>query len=445
MTTAKVDAPKPNSKRQVNRPWRTAGGIRIRPLKNKSGNYSFRVEVPESVSGQRILKQFKTPDEAESYAGLMTVQRLNNGLAGFSLDEHQRSLARKAFDSLRVAGLTDELLPDAVSFYLQHHRPIGGDIKIDELVERYIGEKEKEKLRPRSIKDLESRLGAFTRTFGERLAKNLTTADLQGWISDPEHSELTQRNYHVVVGGLLNFAVANKYLASSPLADVKKPKPEQKAPGILTLEQAKALLDAATNNPELELGWFVVCGLFLGVRTEELMKLKVDDVRLTEGFLHVGPHIAKKRRIRNINFSVETRINGKVTVLDPVTPWLSRLPAPASGMIAPPSCLNRFYKTLLSKAGIEDWPSNAMRHSYASYLYALTSNSAETCARLGHRRDDVLFEFYRALTTAKQGLAYFTMVPSSRKIVSLAAVGRSGSKRAEHNPLASSTQKLRSH
>ena len=415
--SANTKPPKAKAERQLNRPWRTPSGIRIRPLKNDSGNYSYRVEVPESVAGKRVLKQFKTVEEAESYAGLMTVQRMNNGLAAFNLDEHQRSFARKAFDGLAHAGLADDVLPDAVAFYIRHHRPEGGDILVRDLVDRYLAQKQQEKLRPRSIQDLESRLGLFGQTFGDRLVKNLSTTELQEWLLDPTHSELTQRNYHTVIGGLFNHAVTRKYLAVNPLADVAKPRPEHKTPGILTLEQVQALLNAALGNPELELGWFIVCGLFLGVRTEELLKLKIADVRLTEGFLHIGPHIAKKRRIRNVPFAVEVKVKGKMKKLDPVTPWLSRLSAPANGMIAPPSCLNRFYKTLLNKAGIEDWPSNAMRHSFASYFYALTSNSAETCARLGHRRDDVLFEYYRALTTAQEGMAYFSLLPTMKNVI----------------------------
>ena len=62
------------------------------------------------------------------------------------------------------------------------------------------------------------------------------------------------------------------------------------------------------------------------------------------------------------------------------------------------------------KAGFETWNANAMRHSFGSYHYALHEDSMWTSKELGHKaNDDVLFEFYRALTTKAQGEKYFSI------------------------------------
>ena len=112
--------------RQRLKPWRTSGGIRIRPLRNSSGAISYRAEIPESISGQRLLRQFKTPGEAESFAAAMQVQRENSGLAAFSITDRQRDDARRALDVLRP--LPDATLLQAAEFFVKHHRPLGGDV-----------------------------------------------------------------------------------------------------------------------------------------------------------------------------------------------------------------------------------------------------------------------------------------------------------------------------
>lgn len=399
-------------------------------MKNRSGTYSFRVEVPESVMGRRTLRQFKTTEEAESYAAVLLRQRMNNGLAAFDLDDTQRNHARKAFDLLAIKNCRAEDLETAVRFYLSHHRPEGGDVTVDKLMNDYIigkrngsTTKSQKPLRERSVADVEHRLGVFAKAFGSHLVKNVTKADVREWLDDPTHTAQTRRNYHTVVNGLFRYAICQKFAALNPLAEIPKPGADDREPGILTVEQTAQLLNAALEHPELELGWFITLGLFCGIRTEEIHRLTVDDIRLPEGFVNLNKSVTKKHRIRNVCFVVDTfeqltfltkggtsRTERHAMQLDPVTAWLSRLPAPASSGLKPRSFNKRFAK-LREYAAIDPWPHNAMRHSYASYLYELTDNAALVCARLGQKSESVLFEHYRALVRRGDGLKFFKLAP----------------------------------
>ncbi|MST94341.1 MAG: hypothetical protein EXS33_03550 [Pedosphaera sp.] len=424
---------KPNSARPKtlrHRPWTTPGGIRIRPMKNRSGTYSFRVEVPESVMGRRTLRQFKTTEEAESYAAVLLRQRMNNGLAAFDLDDTQRNHARKAFDLLAIKNCRAEDLETAVRFYLSHHRPEGGDVTVDQLMNDYlIGKrngsttKSQKPLRERSVADVEHRLGVFAKTFGSHLVKNVTKADVREWLDDPTHTAQTRRNYHTVVNGLFRYAICQKFAAINPLAEIPKPGVDYREPGILTVEQAARLLNAALEHPELELGWFITLKLFCGIRTLETQRLIMDNILLPEGFVNVKTAVTKVSHIRNVEFVVNTfeqltflakdgtsRTERHATQLDPVTAWLSRLPAPASSGLEPKGYNKRFAK-LRKYAGIDPWPQNAIRHSYASYLYELTGDATLVCARLGQKSDKTLFKHYRALVRRGDGLKFFKLAP----------------------------------
>ena len=113
--------------------------------------------------------------------------------------------------------------------------------------------------------------------------------------------------------------------------------------------------------------------------------------------------------------------------------WLQTFGASKSGPIAPIGIAKRFRKLVKAAsvkaasaappiAWLEKWPTNAMRHSFASYFFAKTSNAAETCARLGQRSDDVLFQHYRSLVRKTDAERFFELKPlvTDTTLVSLA-------------------------
>jgi hypothetical protein len=112
--------------------------------------------------------------------------------------------------------------------------------------------------------------------------------------------------------------------------------------------------------------------------------------------------------------------------LDPASAWLNRFAAPSNGRICPDGFRYKWMR-LLELCGwtqreksrdklrawkfLKPWPANALRHSFASYLYELTGNAPVVCSRLGHADDDLLFEHYRALTRKGSGLRFFSLTP----------------------------------
>lgn len=425
-----------------------ADGILIRELPAKSGTTYYRVEVPASVTGKRILKQFKSLAEAQAYCAFMQGQRKDQGLAAFALSESQRSIAQSCFQLLVENGLACGDLEPAVRLYLRHHRPESGNITIDTLMDLYLRGKQDgtatqggRPLQPRSLADVENRLGVFARVFGSKWVQEVKADDLCKWLGDSTKSRQSRRNYFTVLNGMFNFAVARKYAGSNPLAGMPKPaKPgdDERTIGILTIVDASALLNAAWMHPELELGWWVTLGLFCGVRVAELQRLSVSAVDLERGFVHIGAEVAKRRRVRNIDFAIDTfedvsvasadgtlRSERRVVRLDPVSRWLTVFPPPSNGRVCPDKFRSKWLR-LLELSGwthhdpktwrwtfLRPWPANSARHTYASMLYELTGNAALVSSRLGHHGADaaLLFEHYRGITKHGDGQRYFCLGP----------------------------------
>jgi integrase len=64
-------------------------------------------------------------------------------------------------------------------------------------------------------------------------------------------------------------------------------------------------------------------------------------------------------------------------------------------------------------AGIDPWPSNALRHSFGSYHLARYNDANKTALLMGHRSTDVLFNHYRNLVKAEAAEQFWTLAPAA--------------------------------
>jgi integrase len=71
--------------------------------------------------------------------------------------------------------------------------------------------------------------------------------------------------------------------------------------------------------------------------------------------------------------------------------------------------------------GIDRWPKNCLRHSYASYRLAAIKSAAEVALEMGNS-PSMLFNNYRELADEHDAKAWFAIAPKrSKKIVQFAA------------------------
>ena len=85
-------------------------------------------------------------------------------------------------------------------------------------------------------------------------------------------------------------------------------------------------------------------------------------------------------------------------------------PPAGPGTIGPKGMRKRFIR-LRDLAGIQTWPRNAMRHSFATYHLAHFQDIAKTAFELGHRSPDMQYLHYRNLVTHDAGQKWFAITP----------------------------------
>ena len=388
-------------------------GITIRRRSNTGGTISFRVECPISWFNRTTFKQFKTKEDAKWFIDSQLDQTAQHGQLANLLSAEQRLDAHNAYE--RISDLKVSLV-ECVDFFLKHAEPVTASTTLSELIAGYLEDSRKGKgtrsgrpLRNRSLQDLKNRLEKFAVSFGSKSPAEVRSLDIETWLDRDEWTLQTKRNYYRTLNTLFGYACRKGICPRNPMAGLSEPKPEEKAPEILTVAQCEKLLAAALKT-ENELGMlgYVVLGLYCGIRTAELNKLDWSAVDLEAGLVTISPAIAKARSIRN------------TTIPENAFEWLMQC-GNRKGLIVPSGFRKRFDQ-VRAAAGIEKWPVNAMRHSAGSYHYAMHEDAAKTAAFLGHAQDGVLFRHYRALTRKKNAEQFYSLLPvlrNHRKITKL--------------------------
>jgi integrase len=110
-----------------------------------------------------------------------------------------------------------------------------------------------------------------------------------------------------------------------------------------------------------------------------------------------------------------------VKIHETLAKWLAPYAA-HRGMATPNNC-RKMLEATRTAAGIKDWPSNALRHSFASYHLAHFNDAAALALQMGHTDVALVFAHYRELVRPKNAEKYWDLFPtaaSSKKIVAIA-------------------------
>jgi integrase len=383
--------------------------INLRKVKMGNGQRLWCVTWPKIGKG-RNRQFFKDKTEAETVLQQKLIEQENQGRSGLSFSERQRAEYLECAEQLQPFGVT---IRDAVTFYLPHLKASNRTCAAAELVDELLKVKEADGASERYLSDLRSRLTQFSDSFDGKSAAEITSPQIDEWLrslSDRETgkrlSPVTRNNFRRVLIVAFNFAKGRGYCVDNPAEQTAKAKEISAAVGILTVEETARLLESAA--PELVP--YIAIGAFAGLRRAELERLDWKEVDLLAGLIEVTAKKAKSARRRFAKIQPN------------LARWLQPY-ARESGNVAPPK-----YRELLDEArktaGIEQWPQNALRHSFASYHLARFNDAALLALELGHTNSNLVFQHYRQLVKPKQAERYWKIVPAvaSKKVVQFAAV-----------------------
>jgi integrase len=357
------------------------------------------------MKGCRLSRFFLTQAEAEAYAEARNREIRALGLRALELPDTLRHEAMKAEELLRPFG---KGILDAARFYCDHLEQTQKSAEITDLVERFLQDKELDRISQAHLRDLRSRLRRFAAHFKGRRVNQILAAEINDWLRLSSFTPANQLNFYRAVQNLFNYAIRRQLLIENPIKYVPKVRTPEGEIEIYAPEEMEALLIHAA--PDIVP--YLAIGAFAGLRSAELQRLEWKAVDLQSGYITVTADIAKtaSRRI--------------VPIASNLREWL--LPEANRYPEVLPKHLRNTFRTLArqacSKAGMR-WKNNALRHSFGSYRMAQNKNAHTTADDMGNS-PGVVHRHYRQPVTPEQAEKYWSIrpqQPESEKVIAMPA------------------------
>ena len=369
-----------------------------------NGKRFWQVVLPK-LGGGRDRRTFKDRKEAEGYLELAQIQIQNHGRAAMSISEALRSEAINCSEALQAFGKT---ISDATRFYVDHLNEMTRSQTVTHAVSELQSACKADGKSVRYLRDLKYRLGRFAEDFGPRHIATITTAEIDAWLRELNLGPVSRNTFRRRLVTLFKFAKTRGWCRSIPAAESTRVREVADEVGILTPKELTGLLSVAA---EETIPYWAI-GAFAGLRASELEKLEWADVN--------------KKHIRVRAKHAKTAARRIVDLQPNLRKWL--LPyGGKTGKIAPE---NLRVKLLADRKRSEEaglltrtWPSNALRHSYASYYLARFDNASKLALQLGHKGHDIIFRHYREVVTRQDAARYWKIEPeqSATKVIGFKA------------------------
>ena len=417
-----------------------------RPLEVHRGSVTVRIYAGNNQANGRTYKQFTlvhhdgTQRKRRNFSNLASAKREAELVATklarsegdvLRLTAADRAIYLQALDHLRpfsmplnvavldyvsaLKGLpAGASLKEAVDFFRRRNPAKLEARQVPQVVEELLAAKRSARLSDVHIRDLESRLGRFAKSFHMNIA-GVSGALLQKWLDQLDVGGRSKKNFLQAVGALFRFAIKRKYLPKEAIEEVEsveQAKVESVPIGIFTPEEMQELLTAA--RPEM-VPWLAIAG-FAGLRSAELQRLDWSEVNLAEGHIEIKASKAKTaaRRLAPLTENLalwlapHARKEGKVTRFES---WWNQVPKLVQR-------INEL-RTQRKVAAPFTWKHNGLRHSFCSYRLASIKNAAQVALEAGNS-PTMIFQHYRELVTPAQAGRWFGIQPeSASKVVPL--------------------------
>jgi integrase len=284
----------------------------------------------------------------------------------------------------------DASLFDALHHYVTYLDETKRSIPVGELFEEFLSVKQQDNVSRKYLADLRSKLGRFVNSFHDTLVCNLTVAQIEAWIRSLDIGTVSRESYRRNVSVLLEFGRRRGYLRANPATDVKiRWRPEGEV-SILTPDELRNLLSKCAQ----EIVPYVAICAFAGLRPSEAANLEWPDIHLDTMQIEVKARHSKTRRYR------------LVSIQPNLSEWLMRYRSDDGAIYYSRRKFREAYKL----AGINEWKTDILRHSYGSYRLPILKSADALALEIGNS-PDVIFRHYRRPMNEASASAYFDLRP----------------------------------
>jgi integrase len=159
----------------------------------------------------------------------------------------------------------------------------------------------------------------------------------------------------------------------NPMRKLQEPRLEHQEPEILTPEQMRACLAYCSEVRDHRLTAYLALGGFAGLRTEEILRQRWEDIDWEHGEIYVR----QPKRVRGWR-------PRHVEILPALRRHLEHLALKEGMILDVRRSLYLPRRALVNDLGWKTWPSNCLRHSFKTYHAAHFQDLPRTQLQMGH-------------------------------------------------------------
>lgn len=382
-----------------------AGALRVRLYCSVTrGKKYWEVRDHFGGRGHTHRRKFKVKARAQLYADERAAAMHNGEVARLKITEAEALEYRQAMKILAPTGkdLVKLAYEELDRWQIAQQMKLGEAPLIADVTAQFIAEKKRQGLSDYHIRDLDGRLSRFAADFKLPINR-IGHRELADWLnglrderSKKPISARTWNNYRAALAALFQFAKDRKYLPSdwAELDAVVPIKLKLARPEIFSPDQLSALLSAASD----ELRPAIAISAFAGVRSDEVLRLRWEDIKWEDGYIFLTREITKTSRTR------------KAPLPDNLVEWLKPW-RESIGKVCLYKNLSVGKTNVGRRVGIK-WKRNALRKSFISYRLA-SGITVDRVAEEAGNSPSVIHQSYLDLTTAAQAAKWFSIYPRS--------------------------------
>jgi integrase len=371
---------------------------RVRPWKYANGTPGWCCDARGKNGGKRTYHA--SEDAANAQAQVERIAQLNK--PDFTLDGRAQLDAGDAYELLQKERPGLNLL-DAVRGYLKMMPVTAGKKTVAETIDECLADMTGKGLKSRSIRDFKTKVkNGFGSVFGARQISEVAQYEIKSWLRGLKVKPITANGYRSNVHILFSFAKGEKYVLENPVTDIEPVAVDSERPGILSVDQVKALLAAAARlTPDIVP--MLALNVFAGLRPEaETFRSSWQCIDMEAGEIDIEGY-RSKNSMSDRDFKLEPNLIA----------WLKPY-AKSEGELGPKN--EAYYDRLRlcrKEAGIAEWPQDVLRHTFASMHFKYFGNAHDTAAKLGHGQSLTMFirKYRNKKITPKDAAAFWQIYP----------------------------------
>lgn len=241
----------------------------------------------------------------------------------------------------------------------------------------------------------------FTQKFGDRFIGEITRNEIQVWVGTLKLKAKGKKNVMGSVKLLFDHAVELELRADNPAIGIKLPKISQAAPERFTVSECERMLVAGVRH-KLPFLLPLVVGLFSGARPGETRRTSRQDISLAEERINIPGANSKTHQFRWV----------RITPL--LKKWLEFIGKKGNGRLVPGGNRDTYEawrQQLAEAAGLKDsWKYDGLRHTNASFDYALRGDFHTVAANLGNA-PAISRKHYIAPATEAEAKQFLALTP----------------------------------